>query len=249
MDCGCDAPYIGPPLDNTCGGGSTLLFMTLLNTFITNRCYISEICERVRPKSQPAKEYDFIVIGGGGAGAVVGGRLSEVPNFKVLVIEAGNDEPPGTQVPSMDNSYFGNSEIDWNYKTEVQAGACLGHDGKRCTWPRGKVLGGCSVLHGMMYMRGVPQDYDDWEADGNEGWGWKHVLPVFKEFEGNLEVGTLVSSEYHGTEGPWTTVRFNDQPELAFDILKAAKEANHPVNDDINGKDPLGWAIAQANVR
>lgn len=249
MNCGCDAPYIGPPLDDTCGGGPTLLFMSLLNIFITNRCDISEICDRVQPRTQPNLEYDFIVVGGGGAGAVVAAKLSEVPHFKVLLIEAGNDEPPGSQVPSMDTNYWNNPYMDWHFRTQAQKEACLGYADQRCIWPRGKVLGGSSVLHGMMYMRGVPEDYNEWEAAGNEGWSWNDVFPIFKEIEGNSEVGRLVDAKYHGTEGPWTVERFNDWPELAEDILEAAKEKNYRVSNDINGESHLGWAIAQANIR
>lgn len=249
MDCGCEAPYIGPPLDQTCGGGSTLLFMTLLNTFLTNKCDISEICQRVRPKFTPETEYDFVVVGGGTAGAVAAARLSEVPEWKVLLIEAGNDEPPGSQVPAMVTNYFNDPHLDWNYKTEPEPKACQGFPGKRCEWPRGKVLGGCSVINGMMYMRGTPKDYDNWAAAGNDGWSYNDVLPVFKRFEGNLEVGTLVDSRYHGTAGPWTTSRFNDQPELAEDILAAAKEIKYPVTRDANGQQYAGFTIAQANVR
>lgn len=98
MKCGCSAPYIGPSLVNTCGGGAFILFMGLLDAFITNRCDVSEICERVVPKYKPDAEYDFVVIGGGSGGAAAAGRLSEVSQWKILLIEAGGDEPPGTQV-------------------------------------------------------------------------------------------------------------------------------------------------------
>lgn len=249
MECGCSTPYIGPPLDDTCGGGAFLLFMTLLDSFIRKRCDISEICQRVVPKTTPDPEYDFVVIGGGSGGAAAAGRLSEVPNWKVLLIEAGSDEPPGSQVPSMVINYHGNPHLDWNYKTEPEPVGCQGFPEKRCSWPRGKVLGGCSVINGMMYTRGTPRDYDKWEAAGNKGWSYKDVLPVFKSFEDNQEIGSLVDANYHGTGGPLTTARFKHQPELAYDILTAAKEIGYNVVNDLNGKEYSGFTIAQANTR
>lgn len=249
MQCCSDPPYIGPPLDNTCGAGATLTFMTLLNLYITNTCDISEICQRVQPKTVPDQEYDFIVVGGGTAGAAAAGRLAENLDWKVLLIEAGNDESPGTQIPSMIGNFMSNEVMNWNYKTEPEPAACQGYEEKRCNWPRGKVLGGCSTINGMMYMRGTPEDFDGWAAAGNEGWSYKDVLPAFKKFEGNLEVGSLVDEEYHGTEGPWTTSRFNSHPNLGEDVLKAAAEIGYPVVDDLNGKQYSGFAIAQANNR
>ncbi|KAJ8939680.1 hypothetical protein NQ314_011043 [Rhamnusium bicolor] len=249
MDCGCSAPYIGPPLDNTCGGGAFILFMGLLDTFIRNKCEISELCGRVNPRQQPDPEYDFVVIGGGSGGATAAGKLSGVSKWKVLLIEAGGDEPPGTQVPSMVISYHGNPHLDWNYKTEPEPQACQGFPEKRCDWPRGKVLGGCSVLNGMMYTRGTPRDYDNWAAAGNKGWGYKDILPVFKSFEDNKEIGTLVDAKYHGSGGPLTTTRFNHQPDMAYDVLEAAREIGYPVVKDLNGAEYSGFTIAQSNTR
>lgn len=246
MYCCANAPYIGPPLDRTCYGNSYILFMHILNSLITKQCDVSEICERVTPKLQPDSEYDFVVIGGGAAGAVVAARLSEVPHWKILLVEAGGDEPPGSQVPSMMSNYVGNPQMDWNYQTEPQIVACLGRPERRCEWPRGKVLGGSGVIHGMMYMRGLPKDYDEWEALGNDGWGYKDVLKYFKKSERNRD---MMDDEFHGRDGPMLVERFPDRPETADDILKAAAELGYPVVDDLNGEKLVGFTIAQANIK
>lgn len=248
MSCNCVETYIGPSLSNTCYGGSFIFFMSILDSLIRTRCDISKLCERITPTLHPDKEYDFVIIGGGAAGAVVTGRLSENSKWKILLIEAGGDEPPGSQIPSMMQNFLGNVHMDWDYKTEPQKNACLGEKEQRCTWPRGKVLGGSGVLHGMMYMRGLPKDYDGWEAMGNPGWGYRQVLPYFKKSEGNKQIGSLVNGELHGEDGPMVTQRFPYHPELAYGILEAAKEAGYSVAKDLNKGHFSGFTIAQANV-
>ncbi|KAJ8921513.1 hypothetical protein NQ315_003131 [Exocentrus adspersus] len=245
--CGCENPFLGPSLLEVCSGSTFLVFMTLVDNVIRNTCTISEVCDRITPTVTPDEEYDFIVIGGGSGGATVAGRLSEVEEWKVLLLEAGIDEPPITQVPMYVNFFSRSPFADWQYKTDPEPFACLGYENQRCTWPRAKMLGGCSSVHGMMHTRGTPADFDSWEADGNEGWSYKDVLPWFKHSEDNLEVGTLVSGEYHGTGGVQTVKRFNNQPELAWDILKAAEEVGYRVTDDIDGVNFTGFAIAQAD--
>ncbi|XP_044267345.1 glucose dehydrogenase [FAD, quinone]-like [Tribolium madens] len=249
MSCCANAPYIGPPLDRTCYGGSFIFFMHLLNSLITKQCDVSEICERINPRPQPDSEYDFVVIGGGAGGSVVAARLSEIPDWKILLIEAGGDEPPGSQVPSMMNNYVGDSQMDWRYRTEPQEMACLGKPGRRCEWPRGRVLGGSGVIHGMMYMRGLPSDYNEWEARGNEGWGYEDVVEYFKKSEGNRDVGDGIEKKYHNIEGPMLVQRFPDRPEMAEDILRAGAELGYPVVEDLNGEQHWGFTIAQANIK
>ncbi|KMQ93679.1 glucose dehydrogenase [Lasius niger] len=107
---------------------------------------------------------------GGSAGAVVASRLSDIPEWKVLLLEAGPDEPPGAEVPSMVAMFLG-TDIDWQYQTTNEMNACLSTGGS-CSWPRGKNLGGSSVHNGMMYSRGHAKDFDNWVAMGNPGWSW-----------------------------------------------------------------------------
>ncbi|XP_030758501.1 glucose dehydrogenase [FAD, quinone]-like [Sitophilus oryzae] len=243
--CGCETAWVAPSIGDTCSGSEYVVFMSLVDFVIRYVCHIADPCGRVVPKLEPDTEYDFIVIGAGSGGSTAAGRLAEISGWKTLLLEAGIDEPPASQIPAVPAFY--NSIIDWNYTT-TESSACLSNDGI-CTWPRGKVLGGTSVFNGMMYMRGTPADYDKWVAAGNTEWSYDKLLPVFKLSENNTQIGSLVSEEYHSTGGPFTIQRFNDAPELAYDILTAANQTGFPVTNDLNGQDYVGFAIAQTNNR
>nr|XP_033205998.1 glucose dehydrogenase [FAD, quinone]-like isoform X2 [Bombus vancouverensis nearcticus] len=238
----CPAPYLGPSLAQTCPGSQFLTFMTLLDTFVRAKDEISHLCERVRPIDPAEYYYDFIVIGGGTAGSVVASRLSDIPEWKVLLLEAGPDEPPGTDIPSMVAMFLG-TEIDWQYRTVNEANACLSMGGS-CSWPRGKNLGGSSVHNGMMYSRGHAMDYNNWVAMGNEGWSWQEVLPYFMCSENNTEINR-VGRKYHATDGLLNVERFPWRPDISKDILAAAVERGYPMTEDINGDQIIGFTTAQ----
>ncbi|KAB7499363.1 Glucose dehydrogenase [FAD, quinone] [Armadillidium nasatum] len=127
---------------------------------------------------------NYVIVGAGSAGSVVANRLSENVFDHILLLEAGGDENEISDIPGLVH-YLQLSDLDWKYKTEPQANACLGYTGNRCNWPRGKVLGGSSVLNYMLYVRGNRRDYDNWESMGNAGWGYDDVLPYFKKSEDN----------------------------------------------------------------
>ncbi|XP_051170539.1 glucose dehydrogenase [FAD, quinone]-like isoform X2 [Leptopilina boulardi] len=220
--------------------------MTLLDTFIRGKREVSQLCERIIPINPAEDYYDFIVIGGGSAGSVVASRLSEISEWKVLLLEAGPDEPPGTSIPSMVGMFLG-SEIDWQYNTTNENFACLSTGGS-CSWPRGKNLGGTSSHNGMMYIRGHQKDYDNWEALGNKGWSWKEVLPYFMCMENNTELHR-VGTKYHSSGGPLNVERFSWQPPITNDILKAAEEIGYKVIEDLNGDEISGFTIAQTNSK
>lgn len=249
MNCGCNAPDIGLGIDNACGSGAAILFMTVVNSVIKKQCDVTEICKRVTPMKEPDFEYDFVVIGGGSGGATAAGLLAKEQKWKVLLIEAGGDEPPGSQVPSMVVAYHGNPEMDWVYKTESEPIAFRDQPERKSTLTMGRVLGGSSTINGMIYVRGTRKDYDNWAAAGNIGWGYNDVLPYFKKSEGNTGIGTLVDEKYHGRNGPMTTGRFPDQPEMVHDILKAAGELGYPLNNDLDGDQETGFAIMQTNTK
>ncbi|XP_017785104.1 PREDICTED: glucose dehydrogenase [FAD, quinone] [Nicrophorus vespilloides] len=241
MSCNCPVTQPGPTLASTCGGAPFMLFMGLLEVFLRSQCDLEDPCGR--PEQTPLlPEYDFIVVGGGSAGAVVASRLSEIPEWRVLLIEAGLDEPTGTQVPSMFLNFIG-SDIDWAYQTEPEPEACLAEEGQKCYWPRGKVLGGTSVMNGMMYIRGSRRDFDNWAAMGNEGWSYDDVLPYFLKSEDNKQLDK-VDRGYHGTGGPLTVSQFPYHPPLSKALLKAGEEMGYKVRD-LNGAFHTGFSIAQ----
>jgi hypothetical protein len=136
---------------------------------------------------QPTKlrpYYDYIVVGGGSAGCVVANRLSEDPNNVVLLLDAGGDGTFISDIPGAIGVLYGNPALDWSYKTEPENNACLAMNDRKCSWHRGKSIGGTSTINGMIYIRGAKEDYDEWERLGNIGWGYEDVLPLFKLSEG-----------------------------------------------------------------
>ena len=193
------------------------------------------------------EEYDYIVVGGGSAGSVVASRLSEDKGNKVLLLEAGSywDENPWLHVPIkwLD---LENTEYDWEYYSEPQNVSCLGMKDKRSFWPRGRVLGGCSMINAAMYTRGSRYEFDDWAASGCTGWSYKDVLPYFLKSE-DIQIDELKSSKYHSTGGPLAVSGTKVTP-LSDLYLKAGEEMGWKVND-YNGADQEGISRVQGTVR
>uniref|UniRef100_A0A0P6GHW9 Glucose dehydrogenase (FAD, quinone) n=1 Tax=Daphnia magna TaxID=35525 RepID=A0A0P6GHW9_9CRUS len=192
------------------------------------------------------KSYDFIVIGAGSAGAVVASRLTEQPDWNLLLLEAGGDETNLSDIPVL-AAYLQLSELDWQYKTEPQPTACLAFNDKRCNWPRGKVMGGSSVLNYMLYVRGNRRDYDSWEQMGNYGWGYDDVLPYFIKSEDNRNP-YLAESQYHGVGGYLTIQEAPYRTPLAISFIEGGIELGYE-NRDGNGAYQTGFMIAQATIR
>nr|XP_034827832.1 glucose dehydrogenase [FAD, quinone]-like [Maniola hyperantus] len=245
VDYPCPIPAIGPSITSSCPS-QFLLFMSILESFVYGRADLSMACFPVKEIGVPDDSYDFVVVGGGTAGSVVSERLSENEQWKVLLIEAGGDEPVPAVVPAWLKAYRGRNETDWNYSTVPQEKACLDSGGV-CSWPKGKMLGGCSVINDMMYMRGNPDDYDGWAADGATGWSWSEVFPYFMRSEKNVEIGYGgISQEYHTSGGSMLVQRFNYAPKFAHDVVSASIEMGYPPTSDLNGETGTGFTIAQA---
>ncbi|XP_018787268.1 PREDICTED: glucose dehydrogenase [FAD, quinone] [Bactrocera latifrons] len=208
--------------------------------------------DSVDPEARPIDqlnlytEYDFIVVGAGSAGAVVANRLTEMRKWKVLLIEAGPDENEISDVPSL-AAYLQLSKLDWQYKTQPSNKACLGMKNNQCNWPRGKVLGGSSVLNYMLYVRGNRHDYDLWESLGNTGWGYNNVLHYFKKSEDNRNP-YLANNPYHGRGGLMTVQESPWHSPLVAAFVEAGREIGYE-NRDINGEKQAGFMIAQGTIR
>jgi choline dehydrogenase len=182
--------------------------------------------------------YDYVVVGAGSGGCVVAGRLSEDPDVRVCLIEAGpEDSADCARIPNAGYMLF-RTECDWDYDTGEEP--CCG--GRRIYLPRGKILGGTSTLNGMVYTRGNPADYDGWRQPG---WSYRDLLPYFKRAEDN-ERG---ESEYHGIGGPlgvsdgW----YRSPATMAF--VEAAIEAGFAASPDLSGPEHEGFGFFQITGR
>lgn len=191
-------------------------------------------------------EYDYIIVGAGSSGAVIANRLSEDPNVTVLLLEAGGNENQMTDVPLVAAS-LQQTPVDWSYQTEPQEAACFGLLGRRSRWPRGRVLGGSSVLNYMLYVRGNKRDYDNWERLGAEGWSWTEVFPYFLKSEDNRDP-SLIESGYHSTGGYLTVSTPPYATPLTKGYIDAGLTLGYP-NIDINGPRQTGWMIPQGTIR
>ncbi|XP_003427944.1 glucose dehydrogenase [FAD, quinone]-like [Nasonia vitripennis] len=195
------------------------------------------------------EEYDFIVIGAGSAGATIAARLSEIEDVTVLLIEAGRQENLLMDIPIIVNYLQLSNDLNWKYQTEPSDDYCRGMSGRKCNWPRGKVMGGSSVLNYLIATRGHSLDYDNWAAMGNEGWSYKDVLPYFKKLE-NIAIERLrINEEMHSTDGP---VHISHPPyhtPLAEGFLKAGIELGYPVVDYNAYNQSVGFSYIQSTMK
>ena len=179
-------------------------------------------------------DHDIIIVGAGSAGSVIASRASEDPNRDVLLLEAGPDyaDPASTPfdlINSHNNSY---RDHDWGFSYSPTTGRTM-------PLPRGKVTGGSSAVNTTIALRGIPEDFDEWNDYGNSEWAWEKVLPSFKRLERDLD---FPDAEYHGDAGPISIRRYPEselvEQQQAF--LEAARHLGYPYCDDANAPDSTG---------
>ncbi|EDS29165.1 conserved hypothetical protein [Culex quinquefasciatus] len=220
-------------------GPANQLFAMLIQTIMAAQCSISP--PDMWPKdygptalAQGLEEYDFIIVGAGSAGSVVANRLSENPDWKILLLEAGGDPPIESEIPGL-FLHIQQSASDWNYHAERSPRASKAMPGGSF-WPRGKMLGGCSAMNFMLYVRGNSRDYDDWAEQGCEGWSWEEVLPYFKKSENNAD---FKDSPFHSSKGLLGVERMGDfDSPFVNMIISAAQELGYPKLDDLKSASP-----------
>lgn len=221
----------------------TAAFLQLMtNLWVQTPEYSKQIVSR----NEWNKEYDYIIVGGGSAGSVLANRLTEDKSVNVLLLEAGGVENEWTKIPWLAGS-LQKTELDWAFETEPQVNACLGLVGRRSQWPLGRVLGGSSVINYMVYTRGSPKDFDNWERMGAKGWSYKDVLPYFIKSE-DMQDNQLAANGYHGSGGylKVSTNTFKTPAIKAF--LEAGAELGYETGVDYNGPSQTGFAVSQGTI-
>ncbi|WP_306151669.1 GMC family oxidoreductase [Roseovarius sp. MMSF_3281] len=190
-----------------------------------------------------AQVFDYVIVGGGTAGCILANRLSENGRYRVALLEAGGEAvSPWTKIPAGFYKLLTDPHYNWGFHTEPEKATHM----REIAVPRGKGLGGSTLINGMIYVRGQPQDYDRWAQLGASGWGWADVAPVFRRIEA---YDGPDPDDLRGKHGPLALCEVRERPGIGEAFIDAAVAAGYRRNPDYNGASQDGFGYYQVNQR
>ncbi|XP_028161640.1 glucose dehydrogenase [FAD, quinone]-like [Ostrinia furnacalis] len=245
MSCGFNASCISPTT-----GTAPDTFGAAVQFFAAAQCLLTDAPIPDDDVTEGAT-FDFIIVGGGSAGCVLANRLSEVEQWKVLLIEAGSSPPVESSIPGLAKGIYG-TKYDWQYYTQFNGVTNKANINKQTYWPRAKMLGGCSNINGMLYFRGNSLDYQRWFDSGNIDWSPRVVKECFKKAE-SLQDQSLLKNpnlkRFYGTQGPLVINTFNSTyRSLTQKVLQSWDEIGFKTVEDLNYNNELGSGIFRATA-
>ncbi|XP_075156916.1 glucose dehydrogenase [FAD, quinone]-like [Haematobia irritans] len=232
--------------------GTMNTMVSLLTEYLlTAKCDLNEGEKQSRESEEKRfpnvrDTYDFIIVGAGSAGSVVASRLSENPQWKVLVLEAGEDPPIESEVPAMALT-MQHSPYAYNYYTVANNRSCLALENEQCYWPRGKMFGGSGAINFLLYLRGNRRDYDTWLDMGNTGWGYEDLWPYFEKSI-KSEHNEIGKQQHRGYIEVNEFEKAPENKEVFEMLLKAAEEMQQPLPPSFDKDQPMGYAFSPGTV-
>ncbi|XP_054166056.1 glucose dehydrogenase [FAD, quinone]-like [Oppia nitens] len=220
-------------------------FVFSIFTYSSIIYYKQKSYDKISARNEWKTFYDYIIVGAGTSGSVVAARLSEDPKVTVLLIEAGGSETVVSNTPGLSDSLL-NTIMDWKFMSIPQNESCLSMNDHKCVLSSGRVVGGTSSINRMIYLRGNPIDFDNWEKSGLKGWSWRDVFPFFIRAE-NQSDAELSKSGYYGVNGPLVISNNNQYNRLLQSWIFGSHLSGHKISD-LNA-DYLGASVLQTNTR